>query len=87
MKLIRLAPALLLMGCVTQAPKKLYVSPDKYICDIMVTTTWDGNYPVQAFEYKMEVGKTYTDQLGSNYMLVATEDTNVFAIKVFVPKP
>ena len=86
MKIIRLVPALLMVGCMT-TPKDVYVSPERYQCDLIIPTVWDGNHPVQHFEHELVVGMTYHDHLGMRYKLVPTETPSVFALQIEVDKP
>lgn len=86
MKLLYTVPALLLAGCMT-APKDVFVKPEKYNCDLIIPTIWDGNYPVSHFEHELAVGVTYYDYMGMQYTLVETETPNVFALKVKVVSP
>ena len=86
MKIVKLFPALLLAGCM--APRKnVYVQPEKYSCDLIIPTIWDGSHPVTYFEHEMLLDTPYYDYMGQEYRLVATDVPGVFAIKVSVPKP
>ena len=86
MKLLHMAPALLLAGCMT-TPKNVLVQPEKYSCDLIIPTIWDGTHPVSYFEHELAVGVTYYDYRGIEYTLVETDTPNVFALKVKVVAP
>ena len=86
MKLLHIAPALFLAGCMT-TPKNVLVQPEKYSCDLIIPTIWDGSHPVSHFEHELVVGVTYHDYRGIEYTLVETDTPNVFALKVRVVTP
>ena len=86
MKTIPLLLTLLVAGCTT-APKNLYVHPEKYNCDLIIPTIWDGTHPVSHFEHELVVGVTYHDYMGMEYTLVETETPGVFSLRVKVVAP
>ena len=86
MKLLYTVPALLLAGCMT-APKNVFVKPEKYNCDLIIPTIWDGTHPVSNFEHELVIGLTYYDYMGMQYTLVETDYPGVFALRVKVPAP
>jgi len=86
MKTPLLLLTLLAAGCST-APKNLFVHPEKYNCDLIIPTIWDGTHPVSHFEHELIIGVPYYDYMGMQYTLVETEVPNVFAIKVKVANP
>ncbi len=77
---------LLAAGCST-VPKNLYVHPEKYNCDLVIPTIWDGKHPVSYFEHELVLGTTYHDYTGTEYVLVQTDVPGVFALKVKVVNP
>lgn len=86
MKTITLLSPLLLVGCMS-TPKNVFVRPEVYECDLIISTTWDENHPIAHFERKLEVGVPYYDYLGTEFTLVPTEDSAVYALRVVVEKP
>ena len=86
MKTTALLLILIAAGCST-APKNLYVHPDRYNCDLIIPTIWDGNHPVAHFEHKLIVGFKYNDYMGTEYTLVETETPGVYALRVQVSRP
>lgn len=86
MKTTLLLLTLLVAGCST-APKNLYVHPEKYNCDLIIPTIWDGNHPVSHFEHELVIGLTYYDYMGMEYSLHETETPGVFALRVRVAAP
>ena len=86
MKTTLLLLTLLVAGCST-APKNLYVHPEKYNCDLIIPTIWDGTHPVSNFEHELVIGLTYYDYMGMQYTLVETDYPGVFALRVKVPAP
>ena len=86
MKTTTLFACLLLAGCTT-APKGVYVHPEKFNCDLIIPTIWDGNYPVKNFEHEIVLGQVYHDHYGMQYMLVETDVPNVFSLQVDVVRP
>ena len=86
MRTTALLLALLAAGCST-APKNLYVHPERYNCDLILPTIWDGVHPVSHFEHELVLGVTYHDYMGTEYVLVKTDVPDVFALKVQVARP
>ena len=86
MKTVIAFTLLLFAGCTT-VPKKLYVQPEKFNCDLLIPTSWNGDYPVKFFEHKLIVSQTYEDYNGMSYKLMPTEDPNVFSLQIVVPSP
>ena len=86
MKTIVLFSCLLFAGCVS-VPQRLYVHPQKFSCDLIIPTSWDGCYPVKYFEKKLVIDHVHTDQLGMDYKLVPTDDPKVFVLQIVVPSP
>ena len=86
MKLLYTVPALLLAGCMT-APKNVFIHPEKYNCDLIIPTIWDGNHPVTHFEHELVIGLTYYDYMGMEYTLMDTEDPGVYVLRVQVTQP
>ena len=86
MKVLNLIAAILLVGCST-TPKNLYVHPEKYNCDLIIPTIWDGNHPVKHFEHELLLNTTYYDYRGIKYTLVETKVPNVYALRVQVVNP
>lgn len=86
MKFIYLLPAILLASC-TIAPKNVYVHPEKYNCDLIIPTIWDGNHPVEHFEHELVVGTEYHDYYGMKYKLVETDVPGVFILQIKVDRP
>tara|TARA_R100001224_G_scaffold90580_2_gene59706 strand:+ start:2795 stop:3010 length:216 start_codon:yes stop_codon:yes gene_type:complete len=68
-------------------PAKVYVQPEKFNCDLIIPTIWDGNHPVEHFEHEMLLDVVYHDYTGNGYKLVATDTPNVFALQVDVLQP
>ena len=86
MKTTLLLLTLLVAGCST-APKNLYVHPEKYNCDLIIPTIWDGTHPVSHFEHELVIGLTYYDYMGMQYTLVETDHPGVFSLRVKVAAP
>lgn len=86
MKLLYTVPALLLAGCMT-APKNVFIHPEKYNCDLIIPTIWDGNHPVTHFEHELVIGLTYYDYMGMEYTLMDTDDPGVYVLRVQVTQP
>jgi|TARA_R100000458_G_C8254797_1_gene231068 hypothetical protein len=86
MKTIALLLPVLFVGCMS-TPAKVYVQPEKFNCDLIIPTIWDGNHPVEHFEHEMLLNAVYHDYMGHRYTLVATDTPNVFALQVDVPQP
>ena len=78
--------ALLVAGCST-APKNLYVHPERYNCDLIIPTAWDGEHPVAHFERELIVGVSYYDYMGTEYALVDTDTPGVYMLRVQVANP
>lgn len=89
MKAITLLIPLLAVGCAATmtTPKKVYVHPENYSCDLIIPTTWDGNQPVAHFSHELIVGKTYRDYRGMEYKLIPTQDSGVFVLQMQVNRP
>ncbi len=86
MKFTYLLPAVLLASC-TVAPKNVFVHPEKYSCDLIIPTIWDGCHPVSHFEHELVVGSEYYDYYGMKYKLVETETPGVFILQIDVQRP
>ena len=86
MKTVAILSCLLFAGCMT-APKNVYVQPEKYNCDLLIPTIWDGNHPVKHFEHEIVLGQTYHDYYGMEYRLMPTDKPDVFSLKVEVTRP
>ena len=86
MKTVMILSCLLFAGCMT-APKNVYVQPEKYNCDLIIPTIWDGNHPVKHFEHEIVVGHTYHDYYGMEYKLMPTKTPDVFILQVQVTRP
>jgi hypothetical protein len=86
MKTIALLLPVLFVGCMS-TPAKVYVQPEKFNCDLIIPTIWDGNHPVEHFEHEMILDAVYHDYTGYKYTLVATDIPNVFALQVDVDQP
>lgn len=86
MRFIYLLPAVLLASCMT-VPQNVYVHPEKYNCDLIIPTIWDGEYPVDYFEHEILLGATYYDYLGMKYELVKSDVDSVFILRVRLVKP
>tara|TARA_Y100000004_G_C8813492_1_gene368777 strand:+ start:33 stop:293 length:261 start_codon:yes stop_codon:yes gene_type:complete len=86
MKTTLLLLTLLVAGCST-APKNLYVHPERYNCDLIIPTIWDGTHPVSHFEHELVIGLTYYDYMGMQYTLVETDQPGVFSLRVKVAAP
>ena len=78
--------ALLAAGCST-APKNLYIHPERYNCDLIIPTIWDGSHPVKYFQHELVIGMTYHDYMGMQYTLVDTDTPGVFVLRVQVANP
>ena len=48
-----------------EAPKNVYVQPEKYNCDLIIPTIWDGNHPVEHFQHEMILNAVYHDYYGA----------------------
>jgi len=68
-------------------PQKIYVQPEDYNCDLIISTSWDGCHPVQHFEKELVVNHTHTDYMGMDYRLMSTEDPKIFILQVSIPSP
>ena len=86
MRTTALLLTLLAAGCST-APKKLFVHPEKYNCDLLITTKWDGNHPVIYFECEILLGATEYDYMGTAYTLIETDVPDVYVLRVRVERP
>ena len=86
MKTVALLLSVLLVGCVS-VPTKVYTHPERYSCDLIIPTSWNGSHPVEYFEHRLAVGQTYQDYLGMEYTLVATDQDTVFLLRVEVAHP
>tara|TARA_R110002020_G_scaffold90213_1_gene219739 strand:- start:31 stop:300 length:270 start_codon:yes stop_codon:yes gene_type:complete len=89
MKAITLLIPFLAVGCMSTmtTPKKVYVHPEKYSCDLIIPTTWDGNHPVAHFSQELILGKTYQDYMGMEYKLIPTKDSSLFVLQIQVNRP
>ena len=85
MKTVTFLLSVLLVGCVA-VPTKVSTHPERYNCDIVISTVWDGSHPVEYFEHEMVVGQTYRDPLGMKYSLEATAQDSVFLLRIPVPR-
>ena len=86
MRTTALLLALFAAACST-APKNLYIHPERYNCDLIIPTVWDGNHPVKHFEHELVIGLTYYDYMGMEYTLVDTDDPGVYVLRVQVTRP
>lgn len=86
MKFIYLLPAVLLASC-TIAPKSVYVHPERYQCDLIIPTIWDGSHPVEHFEHELVLGAQYHDYYGMKYRLVESNTPGVFILQIDVERP
>ena len=86
MKTIALLLPVFFVGCMS-APTKVYVQPEKFNCDLIIPTIWDGNHPVEHFQHEMILNAVYHDYMGHQYKLVKTDTPDVFALQIDVPKP
>jgi len=87
MKTIALFTPLLMVGCLSYTPKNLYIHPEKYRCDLTIATSWNEAFPVEHFQQDLKVGEEYIDVHGMKYVLAPTEDSTVYVLRVFVPRP
>lgn len=77
--------SIILVGCVSSVPSKLYEKPERYRCELIIDTEWDQQYPVTTFQHVLKIGEVYEDRyFGTNYQLVPTEDPTVFALQVTI---
>ena len=75
-----------MVGCMS-TPKNVFVHPEKYECHLLIPTKWNESHPITFFEKELIVGGTYYDYMGTEYTLIPTEDSSVFALRVSVEKP
>ena len=76
MKTIALLLPVLFVGCMS-TPTKVYVQPEKFNCDLIIPTIWDGNHPVEHFQHEMILNAVYHDYMGNQY--VGGRHPDVFA--------